>query len=174
MRLVQDRITCNACIRACGKGGQWQLALSIFRSIPDGRVIPTLHNYNSIMDAVFDRRVGYALLKEVIDRGIYRPQKMLSDRVVDLRVLPVGLVVMAAYCWLLRIRLGESVRGQLNHSRRLTLITGNQKAGNALKGLLRVLGLPAVELRPGCLTIDSDDLCAQFSKLLRAERLAED
>ncbi len=38
--MMPNKITYNAAISACGKGGQWQLALNFLNLIPEARVVP--------------------------------------------------------------------------------------------------------------------------------------
>ncbi|CAE8663266.1 unnamed protein product [Polarella glacialis] len=51
-RSVQANVLhCNAAISAYGKGGQWQLALSLLSSMPDISIVPSKISYNAAISA---------------------------------------------------------------------------------------------------------------------------
>ncbi|CAE8591706.1 unnamed protein product [Polarella glacialis] len=50
-RVVLDKISYNAAISACEKGGQWQLALTLLSLMPEAKVVPNEITYSAAISA---------------------------------------------------------------------------------------------------------------------------
>lgn len=62
--LTPSRISYNAAITACGRGGKWELAESLFRELARAGLSPDVISYNSVISALggagqWERAVGY-------------------------------------------------------------------------------------------------------------------
>ncbi|CAK9116848.1 unnamed protein product [Durusdinium trenchii] len=62
-------VALNAVISACGKDGQWDIALHVFRSVKTLQLEPTLVTYNAALDAC-EKRALWELALLILDEAI--------------------------------------------------------------------------------------------------------